>query len=218
MAWYRRDPQPRIFADRTGAGRALGAELAGMALEDPVALGLPRGGVPVAAEVARALACPLDVLIVRKLGAPGHRELALGAIGEGGVRVLNEALIRRLGVSPLQLEAIEHTETLEIERRGALYRAGRPRLDLASRTAVVIDDGVATGASATAGCEIARALGATRVVLAVPVAPRSWAPGDVADDFVALLTPRDMRAVGQWYADFTQTTDGEVAALLAAAD
>jgi putative phosphoribosyl transferase len=218
MTWRRRELPSRAFADRTEAGRALGAELATMSLEDPIVLGLPRGGVPVAAEIARALQCPLDVLIVRKLGAPGHRELALGAIGEGGVRVLNETLIRRLGVSQLQLEAIERTETIEVDRRSALYRAGRPRVDLTSHTAVVVDDGVATGATATAGCEIARALGATRVVLAVPVAPFAWLPGDAADDFVALLTPRNLRAVGQWYADFTQTSDSEVALLLGSVD
>lgn len=216
MTWRHRDGNVRVFADRSEAGRILGSAVAELSLEHPIALGLPRGGVPVAAGVAAALGCELDVLIVRKLGAPGHRELALGAVGEGGVRVLNDALIHRLGIGEDELAAIEARELAETERRASLYRAGRARIDLTTRCAVVVDDGVATGASATVGCQVARALGAERVVLAVPVAPWGWTPGRSADDFVSVLRPRNMRAVGQWYVDFTQTTDDEVTALLAA--
>lgn len=178
-------------------------------------LALPRGGVPVGREVAAALDCPLDILIVRKLGTPGRPELALGALGEGGVRVLNQAMIRSLGVSSTALAEVESREGSEIERRARLYRVGRRRADVAGSTAIVVDDGIATGATARAGCEVARELGATRVVLAVPVAPADWDAGDSADDFVALLQPPSMRAVGQWYSDFTQTSDDEVIQLLA---
>lgn len=183
-------------------------------MERPVALGLPRGGVPVAAEVARVLDCPLDVLVVRKLGTPGRPELALGAVGEGDVRVLNRDLIDRLSGVEAALATVEAREREEIARRAQRYRADRNRIDLAGRTALVIDDGIATGASALAGCEIARRQGATRVVLAVPVAPYDFTPGDAADEYVAVVRARNMRAVGQWYEDFSQTTDEAVAALL----
>ncbi len=207
-----------VFADRMDAGRRLAALVWEMDLERPIALGLPRGGVPVASEVARALRCPLDVLIVRKLGTPGRPELALGAIGEGDVRVTNDDLIRRLGIDRSVVDEIERRERSEVERRAGLYRVGRDRVDITGHTAIVIDDGVATGATALAGCEVARALGASLVVLAVPVAPADWHPGRVADDFVAVTRPRVMRAVGEWYSDFTQTPDDTVIRLLAGGD
>lgn len=205
-----------VFADRTDAGRQLATRIQSLHVDRPIALGLPRGGVPVASEVAASLRCSLDVLIVRKLGTPGRPELALGAIGEGGVRIANEDLIRRLGVDASVVDEIEQRERVEVERRAGLYRAGRERADIEGHTAIVIDDGVATGATALAGCQVARAMGASRVVLAVPVAPADWDPGAEADDFVAVIRPRAMRAVGEWYSDFTQTTDATVIRLLAA--
>lgn len=205
-----------VFADRVDAGRRLATRVQALEVDRPVALGLPRGGVPVAAEVSQSLRCPLDVLIVRKLGTPGRPELALGAIGEGDVRITNDDLIRRLGIDPSLVDEIERRERVEVERRTSLYRAGRERIDIEGHTAVVIDDGVATGATALAGCQVARAMGASRVVLAVPVAPADWHPGADADDFVTVIRPRVMRAVGEWYTDFTQTPDTMVIQLLAA--
>lgn len=215
MTWRVGGTAPSVFFDRAEAGRRLASHLQDLDLEHPIALGLPRGGVPVAAEVAQALHCPLDVLIVRKLGTPGRPELALGAIGEGGIRVVNEDLTRRLGIDRSVIDEIERRERDEVNRRAALYRAGRDRRDVTDHTAIVIDDGVATGATALAGCEVARALGASRVVLAVPVAPADWSPGEAADELVAVIRPRNMRAVGEWYADFTQTPDEAVIRLLA---
>lgn len=205
------------FRDRADAGRRLAAVLTAYAGADLVVLGLPRGGVPVAAEVAHALAAPLDVVVVRKLGVPRQPEYAMGAIGEGGVRVVDERVVRETGVSPEQLAEVEARERAEVERRAAGLRAGRPRIPLAGRTAILVDDGVATGSTARAACAVARALGARRVVLATPVAPMRTVAAlrAVADDVVAVETPADFRAVGQFYADFGQTTDAEVVALLA---
>jgi putative phosphoribosyl transferase len=179
-------------------------------------LGLPRGGVVVAAPVARALGAPLDVLVIRKLGSPGNAEYAVGAIGERGVRVVDPKGLRSVGVTERSLAAIEREELLELERRTTLYRAGRPPLDLAGKTAVLVDDGVATGATARAACLVSRAVGARRTVLAVPVAPRDWTESlaDVADELIALSTPSPFFAVGQWYEHFAQTTDEEVLATL----
>lgn len=206
-----------MFRDRQDAGLQLAQRVAALALTEPVVLGLPRGGVPVAAEVARMLDAPLDVLLVRKLGSPRNPEYAMGAIGEDGVRVLADAVVRSLGVSPHQLAEIEARERAELERRAARYRQGRSRVDLTGRTAVIVDDGIATGATAAAACLIARNLGAARIVLATPVAPAEWrtALADQADDYVVLDSPSSFYAVGQAYADFSQTSDEEVLAALA---
>jgi putative phosphoribosyl transferase len=203
------------FRDRSDAGEQLASRLARARVgADPIVLGLPRGGVVVAAPVARALAAPLDVLVIRKLGSPGNAEYAVGAIGEGGVRVVDRKGLR--GVTDRSLAAIEREELRELERRTALYRAGRPPLNLVGRTALLIDDGVATGATARAACLVSRAVGARRTVLAVPVAPRNWTEhlADVADELIALTTPSPFFAVGQWYERFAQTTDDEVLAIL----
>jgi putative phosphoribosyl transferase len=205
------------FADRTDAGRRL-AEVVREAgpYERPIVLGLPRGGVPVARPVAEILDAPLDVLVVRKLGAPMNEEVAMGAIGPGGIRVLDDRIAGMVGADDATLGRIEKREAAELERREQIFRAGRPPLDLTGRTAVIVDDGVATGATAGVACRVARAMGAARVVLAVPVAPREWREriGPVADDFIAVREEHDLWAVGQYYRDFRQTTDDEVLALL----
>jgi putative phosphoribosyl transferase len=205
-----------VFADRADAGRRLAARLQYLADEPVVVLGLPRGGVPVAFEVARALGAPLDVIVVRKLGVPFQRELGMGAIGEDGVRVINHEVVRAAGVSAEELAAVEARERAEVQRRAGRYRGGRPRQPLGGRVAVVVDDGIATGSTARAACRIARALGAARVVLAVPVAPPGWQDriGGDADELVCVQTPRDFLAIGQFYADFSQATDDEVVACL----
>ncbi len=204
------------FTDRADAGERLAEALAHLRGESPVVLGLPRGGVPVAAAVATALGAPLDVIVVRKLGVPYHRELAFGAIGEGGVRVINDDVVRRGGVSPGDIASVERAETAELARRAARFRGDRPRLELAGRTAIVVDDGIATGATASAACEVVRAQGAARVVLAVPVAPEDAVARlrTQVDEVVCLSTPVLFSAVGEWYRDFSQTPDEEVVALL----
>jgi len=208
----------RLFANRCAAGRFLAAELAKYAgREDVLVLGLPRGGVPVAAEVARALGVPMDVLVVRKLGAPGQEELAIGAIGEGGVRVLNAGVVRSLRLSEADIDGIAAREERELERRVAAYRGGHEALEVADKTVIVVDDGVATGATMRAGLQALRAMGAARIVAAAPVgAGDSVAAleGD-ADEVVVLQVPAWFQAVGQWYEDFSQTTDEEVRGLLA---
>ncbi|MFJ8817526.1 phosphoribosyltransferase family protein [Amycolatopsis thermoflava] len=204
------------FTDRSDAGRELAERLTALRGEDVVVLGLPRGGVPVAFEVARALRAPLDAIVVRKLGVPHQPELAMGAIGEGGVRVVNGEIVRRAGVSAGELAAVERAERAELRRRVEAFRAGRSRIDLAGRTALIVDDGVATGATARAACRVARELGAARVVLAVPVG----APGAIAalrhdaDEVVCMAAPAGFTAVGRWYHRFGQVSDGEVAGLL----
>jgi putative phosphoribosyl transferase len=199
------------FRNRTEAGCRLAERLKYLRGEAVVVLGLPRGGVPVAFEVARALNAPLDVIVVRKLGVPWQPELAMGAIGEDGVRVTNDD-VYVTGVSDRDLAAVEARERVELERRARRFRGDRRRQPLDGRTVVVVDDGVATGSTARAACLVARAHGAARVVLAVPVAPPDWlsrCAGD-ADELVVLETPAGFYAVGQAYEDFTQTTDDEV--------
>jgi putative phosphoribosyl transferase len=204
------------FRDRAEAGRRLADCLQDLRDEDVVVLGLPRGGVPVAFEVARSLGAPLDVIVVRKLGVPSQPELGMGAIGEDGVRVINDDVVRLARVGPEELAAVERREREELRRRAERFRAGRPRVPVAGRTAVIVDDGVATGATARAACQVALALGARRVVLAVPVAPPSVIAelSRAAADVVCVESPSQLWSVGQWYRDFTQTTDDEVVALL----
>lgn len=206
------DKDSRVFADRADAGRQLGQRLQSLRGTDVVVLGLPRGGVRVAAEVAAALDAPLDVIVVRKLGVPSLPELAMGAIGEGGVRIVLPETVRRTGVTPEALDAVERRERAELQRRAERFRGDRPRIPLTRRTAVVVDDGIATGSTARAACQVARAQGAARVVLAVPVAPFDWvrALSDAADELIALLTPRQLQAIGMWYSDFSQSADDEV--------
>ncbi|MBO1418823.1 phosphoribosyltransferase, partial [Streptomyces sp. FH025] len=195
------------FVDRVDAGRRLAERVGHLGGEDVVVLGLPRGGVPVAAEVAKVLHAPLDVIVVRKLGVPFQPELGMGAIGEGGVRIVNEAVVRATRTSEEDLAAVEARERVELDRRARRYRGDRPRAELAGRTAIVVDDGVATGSTALAACLIARNHGAARVVLAVPVAPRGWTRrlADAADELVALSTPGEFYGIGQFYEDFAQT-------------
>ncbi|MBB5121739.1 phosphoribosyltransferase [Streptomyces eurocidicus] len=204
------------FRDRVDAGRRLADRLAPLRAESPVVLGLPRGGVPVAYEVARALGAPLDVILVRKLGVPLHEEVGFGAVGEGGVRVLNGDIMRVSRVGEDDLAEIQAHEEARLARQAETFRGGRPRVALDGRTAVVVDDGVATGATASAACEVARAHGAARVVLAVPVSAPDAAEALRAevDELVCLTTPAVFLAVGEWYQDFSQTTDEEVVALL----
>ena len=210
------------FTDRRDAGRHLATELADRRLDrtlaDPVVLGLPRGGVPVAAEVALALDAPLDVLVVRKLGLPRQPELAMGAIGERGARVLNDDVLVQGRVSAEELAVVERRERAELDARLRRFRGAAPPVDLAGRTAVIVDDGVATGATARVASLVARELGAASVVLAMPVgAPDSVA--DLAamrevDEVVCLWAPPGFMAVGMHYLDFRQTTDAEVQAIL----
>jgi predicted phosphoribosyltransferase len=205
------------FRDRVDAGRALAAQLVeAYRGEEALVLGLPRGGVPVAFEVACALDAPLDVFLVRKLGAPGHEELAMGAIASGGVRVLNEDVVEALGVPPAVVDAIAARELAELRRRERMYRGERPYPSVAGRTVFLVDDGLATGATMRAAVAGVRLLEPAALVVAVPVAP----PDTIAelrgqvDDVVALLAPERLMSVGQWYADFSQTTDDEVRELL----
>lgn len=209
----------RFFRDRRDAGRQLAVRLAPLCTEEPVVLGLPRGGIPVAYEVARALHAPLDVVIVRKLGLPSQPELGMGAIGEGGTRVLNRSVLSSARVTERELAAVEDRERVELERRARTYRGDRTRVPVRGRTVIIVDDGLATGGTALAAIQTARDQGASRVVLAVPVAPPSSVASlaDHADDVVALHTPGDFRSLGEWYEDFGQTTDREVVALLTGA-
>ncbi|HVY76987.1 MAG TPA: phosphoribosyltransferase family protein [Solirubrobacterales bacterium] len=211
-----RDEAP--FADRHDAGRRLAERLAALAGEEPVVVGLPRGGVPVAAEVARALGAPLDFLAVRKLGAPHNPEYGIGAIAEGGTRVLDPEALHVLGIDGGALEAIVARETAELRRRVEAYRGDRPPLPLGDRLVVVVDDGVATGVTDTAALRDIRRARPRRLVLAVPVCPPDSAARlrEEADEVVSLHEPRLLYGVGQWYRDFAQVSDEEVIAALAA--
>ncbi len=206
------------FRDREDAGRQLAAIVVRIGLDgaDSVVVGLPRGGVPVADQVARALGAPLDVIVVRKLGVPFQPELAMGAIGEGGVRVENEEIVRSAALGVADMDDVERHERTELERRAAHYREGAARVELSERQTVVVDDGVATGSSARAACLVAHAQGARRVVLAAPVVsqPALGALSAVCDDVVYVAAPDPFYAVGEWYEDFSQTTDEEVIGLL----
>jgi predicted phosphoribosyltransferase len=208
------------FADRRQAGTVLANRLRQFAGRSGVVLlALPRGGVPVGYEVARALGAPLDVFVVRKLGLPGHPELAMGAIASGGVRVLNEDVLESMAVSQAAIDAVTRAEELELERRERAYRDGRPLVPVEGRVVILVDDGLATGSTLRAAVLAVRRLHPARVVVAVPVG--AWQTcqelRDVADDVVCAFTPEPFRAVGLWYADFSQTTDAEVRQLLALA-
>lgn len=204
------------YEDRAAAGRVLAAELRGLDLDDPVVLAMPRGGVPVAAQVAAALGAPLDVVVVRKVGAPGHEEYGIGAVGEGGVTLLDTEAAARIGAGEEQIEEIAAAERDELQRRVERYRGGRPGIDVEDRDVVVVDDGVATGVSARAALEVLRRRGPTRIVFAAPVgSPRGLDDlADVADEVVCPRRPAGFRAVGQYYDDFEQVSDDEVVAAL----
>lgn len=206
-----------LFQDRRDAGKQLADSLVHYR-ENPEALvlALPRGGVPVAYEVARGLHVPLDVFVVRKLGAPGHEELAMGAIASGGVQVLNRDVVRELGISELEIEAAAVREAIELERRERDYRGGRLPLEVQGRTAILIDDGLATGATMRAAVVALRRRDARKIVAAVPVAaPRTLAQMErYVDEMVCLAAPQEFDAVGEWYEDFSQTSDTEVRHLL----
>lgn len=208
-----------MFADRRDAGRKLAARLAPYAAQQPVVIGLPRGGLPVAAEVAERLGAPLDVIVVRKLGAMWQPELGIGAIAEGGIRILNNAVLAEAGMSPEDIEEVTTREREELERRVSRYRGNRQPVSVAGRPVILVDDGLATGYTARAAIEALRRRGAGRVILAVPVAPLDSVRDlqSVADEVIAIETPTWFLAIGEWYEDFTQTSDEEVASILAAA-
>jgi predicted phosphoribosyltransferase len=206
-----------LYEDRREAGRRLAQKLSRYAdRTDVIVLGLPRGGVPVAFEVAQALGAPLDVFLVRKLGVPGHQELAMGAIASGGVRVLNEEVVRGLGVSAQVIDRVAAREQRELERRERAYRGDQPAPEVRGRTAILVDDGLATGASMKAAVNALRVRGPARIVVAVPVAPPETCAEfrDDVDEVVCAATPRPFFGVGAWYQDFSQTTDSQVKALL----
>jgi predicted phosphoribosyltransferase len=208
------------FRDRSDAGCALAARLTDYAgRPDVLVLALPRGGVPVAYQVARELGAPLDVFLVRKLGVPGREELAMGAIASGGVRVLNPDVVGVLAIAPEMIDAAAEAEELELLRREREYRDDRPPPDVRARTVILVDDGLATGASMTAAVMALKQLEPAKIVVAVPVAAAETCEllRRRVDEVVCVATPEPFRAVGVWYEDFSQTTDGEVRRLLAAA-
>jgi putative phosphoribosyl transferase len=208
------------FFNRTEAGQFLAENLSSYAnRDDVIVLGLPRGGVPVAAEVAKRLNAPLDVFVVRKLGLPGHSELAMGAIASGGVRVFNGEVVNALRIPDEVIDAVITEEFVELERREKAYRAGLPSLDVEGKTVIVVDDGIATGSTMLAAVSALRQLSAARIVVAAPVIAAS-ACREIqrqADEVVAVMIPERFYAVGQWYEDFSQTSDEEVRDLLAQA-
>ena len=209
--------KPR-FQDRSEAGKILAAHVA-KAVDDPdiIVLALPRGGVPVAFEVARSLRAPMDIYVVRKLGLPGEEELAIGAIASGGVRVLNRALIAHLQIPEELIERVTAQQSIELERREQLYRGTRGLIPLRGHTTILVDDGLATGATMLAAARSVRAQQPRRIVVAVPVASSS-ACEDIREDVdqtVCVVTPEPFLAVGAWHDDFSQTSDSEVRSLLA---
>lgn len=209
----------QAFADRREAGRELASKLAHLAnRDDVVVLALPRGGVPVAYEVAEALNAPLDIFLVRKLGLPGYPELAMGAIASGGVRVLNPEVVRFYGVSSSAIDAVARHEGQELERREREYRRGKPMTDVKNKAVILVDDGLATGSTMRAAVEAVRHHHPARVIVAVPVgAPATCEEfADMTDETVCARTPQQFSAVGLWYRDFSQTTDDEVRTLLEA--
>src|SRR6266581_4313696 len=210
----------RAFANRTEAGRLLAEKLEKYAnRNDVIVFGLPRGGVPVAYEVAKRLHVPLDVYIVRKLGVPGFEELAAGAIASGGVRVLNEDVMRAIPHADQAIEAVTTRETAELARREEIYREGRPAPDLRDRIVILVDDGLATGATMRAAVKALRQRGAAKIVVAVPVGPPDTCREieQEADETICLSTPPFFQAVGQYYEDFSQTSDEDVRELLSQA-
>lgn len=209
-----------IFKNRSDAGRKLAAHMQGMVFgADPVILALPRGGAPVAYEVARALGAPLDVFVVRKIGVPGDEEFAMGAIASGGIRLINEQVVQQAGVSENDIAAAIAQEQLVLDRRENIYRGQYGPLKLEGRPLVVVDDGMATGASMKAAVLALQALKPAAITVAVPVASQEACAylGRTVDRVICLETPRVFRAVGKWYADFSQTTDNEVLECLARA-
>lgn len=210
--------QPPPFANRREAGRALATELSKYAdRDDVIVLGLPRGGVPVAYEVAKALRAPLDVFVVRKLGLPGHEELAMGALASGGVRVLNDDVMRQIPNAGQLIEDVVQREQVELERREAAYRDGRPLPELRAKTVILVDDGLATGASMRAAAAALKQHEISRLVVAVPVAAEEICAElrHEVDEIICAITPAYFHGVGQFYEDFSQTSDEEVRTLLA---
>jgi len=208
------------FRDRADAGRALAAALAAWREQaDVLVLALPRGGVPVAYELASALALRLDLMLVRKLGTPGHKEMAMGAIASGGVRVLNDDLIRGLYIPPAAIDAVAQKEALELQRRDLAYRGKRPAPAVAGQRVILVDDGLATGATMRAAIAAVRQQSPAHIVVAVPVAPVETLAmlRPLVDQLICLFTPAPFFSVGQWYRDFSQTTDEEVKTLLSKA-
>ncbi|MBM3465979.1 MAG: hypothetical protein FJX76_28145 [Armatimonadetes bacterium] len=205
-----------MFQDREDAGKRLAKALRATVGPDALVVGLPRGGVPVAAVVARALGLPLDVLLVRKVGAPWNPELAVGAVGEDGTLVLNIEILNEFEISREYVERAALAEVREMRRRSAVFCAGRPRIPVEGRTVVLVDDGLATGATMEAAIAVSRAAGATRIVVAVPVAPPQTVPrlATLADEVVCLLTPPSFLSVSQFYDHFPQVSDAEVVASL----
>ena len=205
-----------IYKDRVSAGRALAKRLSDFKNTNVVVLALPRGGVPVAYEVAREINAPLDVIVVRKLGVPFQAELAMGAVGEGGVVVRNEQVIQMARISSEQFEDARLRELEEVANRASKFREGRPAANIANHQALIVDDGIATGSTAQAACEVARQLGAEKVILAVPVGSREAIEtlSKIADQVICLEVPENFFAVGEWYEDFSPVLDHDVVQLL----
>jgi len=209
-----------IFEDRRAAGRALAEQFTQSSdLDDAIALALPRGGVPVAFEVAKKLQLPLDILLVRKLGVPGHEELAMGAVTTGGIEFLDHSLINELQIKPEAIAEARAVQMEELQRRELYYRGNQPLPDLSGRNLFLIDDGLATGASMRVAIAAVRKQAARKIILAVPVAPRETLDklSSLVDEMICLITPYPFHAVGQWYANFNQTSDEEVYQLLSSA-